>query len=310
MIVVDLENNQVLKNWEIKQEIAAQKPYGQWLQEYRSHLDRQEFTPSPGNKGENFDLLQLQTAFGYNAEDVEMVITAMARDGKEPTFCMGDDIPLAVLSDKPRLLYDYFKQRFAQVTNPPIDPLRESLVMSLQMHLGERGNVLQIEPKNAHTLLIDSPVLSDSELDFIKKSDFKVKELSCLFPINQGPDALKLALDELCTEAVEAVNQGYQIVILSDRIGGEISAKSSYIPPLLAIGTVHQHLIKEGLRLKTSLIADTAQCWSTHHYACLIGFGASAVCPYLTLTTVSSWWHDTKTQKLMENEKIEKISEH
>nr|WP_144051406.1 glutamate synthase large subunit [Geminocystis herdmanii] len=361
MIVVDLEHNKILKNWEIKQEIASQKPYGQWLQEYRLHIP---LTPSPSPTGEgrnvkqasslsDTNLVQQQTAFGYTLEDVEMVITAMAKDGKEPTFCMGDDIPLAVLSDKPRLLYDYFKQRFAQVTNPPIDPLRESLVMSLQMHLGERGNLLHIEPKNAHTLLIDSPVLSEADLDFIKKSDFATIELSTLFSIESGPDGLKLALERLCNEATQAVKEGHQIIILSDRtppnfpsqgdrsplapltkggnnteevpltkggnegkvpltkgdLGGSINAETAYIPPLLAMGAVHQHLIKEGLRLKTSLIADTAQCWSTHHYACLIGFGASAVCPYLTLQTVSAWWHDEKTQKLMENEKIDRISE-
>lgn len=323
MIVVDLEKNTILKNWEIKQKIASEKPYGQWLKEYRLHLSPQALIPNPspteeGGMSEQ-DLLQLQTAFGYNLEDVEMIITAMAKDGKEPTFCMGDDIPLAVLSEKPRLLYDYFKQRFAQVTNPPIDPLRESLVMSLQMHLGERGNLLHIEPKNAHTLLIDSPVLSESDLDFIKKSDFTTVELSTLFAIADGPDGLKLALERLCQEATNAIKEGHQIIILSDRVAlipnfsstgkGEIDSEYSYIPPLLAIGAVHQHLIKEGLRLKTSLIAYTAQCWSTHHYACLIGFGASAICPYLTLQTVSSWWHDSKTQKLMENEKIEKISE-
>jgi glutamate synthase (ferredoxin) len=242
MIVVDLENNKILKNWEIKQKIALEKPYGQWLQEYRLHLPKQEFQmpPAPLSKKESpltplskkespltplskggmseQDLVQLQTAFGYNLEDVEMIITAMARDGKEPTFCMGDDIPLAVLSEKPRLLYDYFKQRFAQVTNPPIDPLRESLVMSLQMHLGERGNLLHIEPKNAHTLLIDSPVLSESDLDFIKQSDFATVELSTLFAIADGPDGLKLALERLCQEATNAINEGHQIIIIiSDR---------------------------------------------------------------------------------------------
>ncbi|BAQ64185.1 glutamate synthase large subunit [Geminocystis sp. NIES-3709] len=316
MIVVDLEHNKILKNWEIKQEIASQKPYGQWLKEYRLHLDRETFTKGGDVVGglSYTALVQQQTAFGYTLEDVEMIITAMARDGKEPTFCMGDDIPLAVLSDKPRLLYDYFKQRFAQVTNPPIDPLRESLVMSLQMHLGERGNLLQIEPKNAHTLVIDSPVLFESDLDFIKQSDFATVELSTLFAIESGPDGLKLALERLCNEATKAVKEGHQIIILSDQVRSKgfspsISTEYSYIPPLLAIGAVHQHLIKEGLRLKTSLIADTAQCWSTHHYACLIGFGASAVCPYLTLQTVSAWLHDEKTQKLMENEKIDRISE-
>ncbi|MBF2058197.1 MAG: glutamate synthase large subunit, partial [Cyanobacterium sp. T60_A2020_053] len=292
-------------------------------------------TPNPSPTGEGRkNLVQLQTAFGYTAEDVDMVISAMARDGKEPTFCMGDDIPLAVLSDKPRLLYDYFRQRFAQVTNPPIDPLRESLVMSLEMHLGERGNLLHIEPKSARTLVIDSPVLSHHDFNIIKDSDFSTIELSTLFPISDGPDGLQLALNRLCDQATEAVKAGHQIIVLSDRItpdltppnpplqGGEaltptpsptgegsIDSDTSYIPPLLAVGAVHQHLIKEGLRLKTSLIVDTAQCWSTHHYACLIGFGASAVCPYLTLQTVADWWHDSKTQKLMDTEKIEKISE-
>lgn len=307
MIVVDLEKNKVFKNWEIKQAIASGKPYGKWLKEYRLHLDRLPIKHE--HKLEKEELLRLQTAFGYSAEDVEMVISSMAKDGKEPTFCMGDDIPLAVLSNKPRLLYDYFKQRFAQVTNPPIDPLRESLVMSLQMHLGERGNLLHIEPKNAHTLLLESPVISKAEIDFIKECDFDSIVLSCLFPVSDGPSGLELALKKLCQQATEAVNNGHKIIILSDRVGGELSEESSYIPPLLAIGAVHQHLIKKGLRLNTSLIADTAQCWSTHHYACLIGFGASAVCPYLALETVSHWWGDSKTQKLMETEKIEAITE-
>lgn len=307
MIVVDLEHNKILKNWEIKQQIASQKPYGQWLKEYRLELPKQPITPLP--LPEKQELLQQQTAFGYTAEDVEIIIADMARDGKEATFCMGDDIPLAVLSDKPRLLYDYFKQRFAQVTNPPIDPLRESLVMSLQMHLGERGNLLHIKPENAHTFWLESPVLSRGELAKIKAEDFETYELSTLYPLSDGPNGLKVALEKLCQTATKAVLEGHKILILSDRVGGKIDSETTYIPPLLAIGAVHQHLIKEGLRLKTSLIADTAQCWSTHHFACLIGFGASAVCPYLALATVSDWWHDSKTQKLMETEKIEKITE-
>ncbi len=187
------------------------------------------------------------------------------------------------------------------------------------MHLGSRGNVLHIQPESAHTLVLESPVLSNADLEEIQESsEFKVKELACFFPISEGPDGLKSALERLCTEATEAVENDCQILVLSDRSplakgnaedGEEISNEYSYIPPLLAMGAVHQHLIKVGLRLKTSLIADTAQCWSTHHYACLIGFGASAVCPYLTLNTVSSWWNDSKTQKLMENEKIPAISE-
>jgi glutamate synthase (ferredoxin) len=306
MIAVDLQQNKIVKNWEIKQEIASQKPYGEWLHQYRVHINKLPLEPE--KTLDSSELLRLQTAFGYTAEDVEMIISAMAKDGKEPTFCMGDDIPLAVLSDKPRLLYDYFKQRFAQVTNPPIDPLRESLVMSLNMHLGERGNLLHIEPENAQTILLESPVISNPEMDKIKNSGFDCIELSTLFPIHKGPKGLELALNQLCQQATEAVNSGQQIIILSDRVGGELSSEYTYIPPLLAVGTVHQHLVRQGLRLKASLIVDTAQCWSTHHYACLIGFGASAICPYLTLETVCHWWNDSKTQKMMETGKIASIS--
>ncbi len=314
-IAVDLQNNQILKNWQIKQQIAAAKPYGEWVKEHRTFIGRLSLTTE--QQLEAREILRLQTAFGYTAEDVDMIITAMAKDGKEPTFCMGDDIPLAVLSNKPRLLYDYFKQRFAQVTNPPIDPLRESLVMSLNMHLGARGNLLHIEPEDAKTLQLETPVISNAELAEIKNSGFEYAQLSTLFPISGGPVGLETAIASLCQQAVAAVNSGKEIIILSDRLspsssskdgGAGISTEYSYIPPLLAVGAVHQHLIRAGLRLKTSLVVDTAQCWSTHHYACLIGYGASAVCPYLALETVSHWWRDGKTQKMMASGKIEAIS--
>lgn len=312
MIAVDLENQEIIKNWQIKQRIAKKNPYGQWLKEQRELVKPQSFLSTSINQ-EGASLLQKQTAFGYTAEDVEMIIVPMASQGKEPTFCMGDDIPLAVLSDKPRLLYDYFKQRFAQVTNPPIDPLRESLVMSLTMFLGKRGNLLNPCAENARTLKLESPLVNEAELNQVKASGFKVKELSTLFDLTAGPDGLKTAISSLCVEASKQVEAGAEILILSDRVSpanlpSEIKENITYIPPLLAVGAVHQYLIKKGLRLKTSLVVDTAQCWSTHHFACLIGYGASAVCPYLTLETISQWWHDEKTQKLMSNGKIEAIS--
>lgn len=314
MLSVDLENREILKNWEIKQRIAKVNPYGEWVRQYRQQITPkafpEEFLISDGlgaNVGSS--LLAYQTAFGYTAEDVEMIIVPMASTGKEPTFCMGDDTPLAVLSDKPRLLYDYFKQRFAQVTNPPIDPLRESLVMSLTMFLGEKGNLITPSPENARQLKLETPVLNEAELAAIKASGFKTAEISTLFQIASGPYALETAVKHLCEEAAEKVKAGAQIIILSDRPSKKmIDEQTSYIPPLLAVGAVHHHLIKEGLRLKASLVADTAQCWSTHHFACLIGYGASSVCPYLTLETIRQWWHDSRTQKLMENGKIESIS--
>ncbi|MGP0129594.1 MAG: glutamate synthase large subunit [cyanobacterium endosymbiont of Rhopalodia musculus] len=308
-IAVDLESKEILKNWDIKQRISRRHPYQEWLQTFRREITLQPFSKNllldkPGQ------LLQQQTAFGYTAEDVEMIVVPMATQGKEPIFCMGDDIPLAVLSNKPHLLYDYFKQRFAQVTNPPIDPLRESLVMSLEMLLGERGNLLDPKAEDANLLKIESPVLNETELEQIKSSEFKVTQLSTLFDLTAGPGGLKISLNRLCDEAIQAVQDGSKIIVLSDRVSetGSVAETTSYIPPLLAVGTIHHHLIKHGLRLQTSLVTDTAQCWSTHHFACLVGYGASAVCPYLTLETIRQWWNDTKTQKLMGNGKIEPIT--
>ena len=308
-IAVDLESQEILKNWDIKQRISRRHPYREWLQTFR-----REVTPQPFSSNILLDqpgqLLQQQTAFGYTAEDVEMIVVPMATQGKEPTFCMGDDIPLAVLSDKPHLLYDYFKQRFAQVTNPPIDPLRESLVMSLEMLLGERGNLLDPKAEDAKLLKIESPLLNETELAQIKSSEFKVTQLSTLFDLTTGPGGLKTGLDKLCEKALKAVKNGSKIIILSDRAlkTSSFAETTSYIPPLLAVGTIHHHLIKHGLRLQVSLVTDTAQCWSTHHFACLVGYGASAVCPYLTLETIRQWWSSPKTQKLMGNGKIEAIS--
>ncbi|MDZ8224582.1 MULTISPECIES: glutamate synthase-related protein [unclassified Nostoc] len=311
MIAVDLVNHEVLKNWEIKQRIAKQHPYGEWLQQYRQELKSLVGHPSLANgngKGQvtidKQTLLQLQTAFGYTTEDVEMVIHPMAIAGSEPTFCMGDDIPLAVLSTKPHLLYDYFKQRFAQVTNPAIDPLREKLVMSLKVELGERGNLLEPKAEYARRLKLESPVLTDGELEAIKLSGFATAELSTRFAIATGPEGLKAAVQSLQAQAAQSVRAGAKILILSDKANDGISPEDTYIPPLLAVGAVHHHLIREGLRMKTSLIVNTAQCWSTHHFACLIGYGAGAVCPYMALDTVRDWWSDPKTQKLMGVEKI------
>lgn len=306
MIAVDLESHEVLKNWEIKQRIAKEKPYSQWLKQYRQELKQEKFAPV--TEIDRQTLLRQQIAFGYTTEDVEMVIQPMASDGKEATFCMGDDIPLAVLSGKSHLLYDYFKQRFAQVTNPPIDPLRENLVMSLKMELGERGNLLEAKPEYAKRLILDSPVLSEAELEAIRTSEFDTANLSTLFEIAAGPQGMKAAVQQLQQQVAKAVRAGKKIIVLSDRTSNGLGAEYSYIPPLLAVGAVHHHLIREGLRMKASLIVDTAQCWSTHHFACLIGYGASAVCPYMALATVRAWWSDPKTQKFMERGKIPAIA--
>ena len=322
MIAVDLQSHEILKNWQIKERIAKQHPYGEWLQQNREILQPQPFAETATLDSQT--LLATQTAFGYTAEDLDMVIVEMASSGKEPTFCMGDDIPLAVLSEKPQLLYNYFKQRFAQVTNPPIDPLREGMVMSLTVNIGLRGNLLQAVPENAKLIKIDSPILNDGELGFLKEQkSFPAKVLSTLYHIVAGPEGLKNAVDQLCQEAADAVRSGAKILILSDRRvnppqegtppcppqgGNGVSTEYTYIPPFLAIGAVHHHLIQEGLRMKTSLVVDTAQCWSTHHFACLIGYGAAAVCPYLAFESVRGWWADAKTQNLMQHGKVPNIT--
>ncbi|MBD3880876.1 glutamate synthase subunit alpha [Phormidium tenue FACHB-886] len=315
-IAVDLESHEVLKNWEIKERVASAYPYGEWLQQYRQELEPQPYPDAP--QMEAAALLRQQSAFGYTTEDVEMVIEEMASQGKEPTFCMGDDVPLAVLSNKPRLLYDYFKQRFAQVTNPPIDPLRESLVMSLTTQLGARGNLLEAKPEHARLLKLQTPILNSTDLAMIRQSGFETIDLSTLFPIAAGPAGLQQAVNHLCQAAAAAVRDGKTILILSDRRthDGEVSEGAvtalteeySYIPPLLAVGAVHHHLIRQGLRMKASIVIDTAQCWNTHHFGCLIGYGASAVCPYLALETVRHWWADAKTQSMMERGKLDKVS--
>ncbi|AMA09966.1 glutamate synthase large subunit [Picosynechococcus sp. PCC 73109] len=302
MVAVDFQTQELLKNWEIKQRVAESQPYGTWLKENRQVLESQDFV---GDRQQSeTDLLRLQTAFGYTAEDVEMIINAMAEMGKEPTFCMGDDIPLAVLSDKPRLLYDYFKQRFAQVTNPPIDPLRESLVMSLNMYLGERGNLLDCGTEDAKVLKLNSPVLNEAELQRVRDSQLGGTTLATTYAIANGPDGLRGALTSLCAAAEAAVRAGNKIIILSDRTDGTVDQDHSFIPPLLAVGAVHHHLIRVGLRLSASIVVDTAQCWSTHHFACLVGYGASAVCPYLAFEAVRHWWHIPRVQKQMAAEQI------
>jgi glutamate synthase (ferredoxin) len=311
MIAVDLQRHEVLTNWQIKERIAGQHPYGDWLKQQRVVLSEQAFFNQPQLELSHF--LRQQVAFGYSTEDYEMIIQAMAQEGKEPTFCMGDDIPLAVLSEKPHVVFDYFKQRFAQVTNPAIDPLREKLVMSLTMSLGARGNLLDPTSEAARKLKLESPVLNEAELDTIRQSSFKATTLSTHFAVTDGPEGLQKAVAQLCDRAAEAVRAGHSLLILSDRVNPQgdhayIDATHSYIPPMVAVGAVHHHLIRQGLRTRTSLIVDTAQCWSTHHFACLVGYGASAVCPYLALESVRQWWSDDKTQKLMANGKVAQIS--
>ncbi len=304
MLAVDIDKKRLLRNWDVKKEIAHRYPYQQWLSTNRLSLHKQPWINK--SKLESIDLLQKQTAFGFSSEDYDLIVEEMASNAKEPTYCMGDDIPLSILSSKPHILYDYFKQRFAQVTNPPIDPLREKLVMSLEMHLGERGSPLQPKSNAFSVIHLNSPILNESELNYLStQKNLLTTKLSTLIPIKDGYNDFENGLIKLCSKAEDLVRKGTKLLILSDQ---GIGPETTYIPPLLAVGAVHHHLLRKQLRLNASIIIETAQCWSTHHLACLIGYGASAVCPWLTWETTRTWWEHPKTQKSIQANKIPNLS--
>ncbi len=303
MLALDLEKKVILRNWEVKEESANRYPYLDWLKANRINLNNQKWQVN--TTFDKQELLQKQIAFGFSSEDFDYIINSMAANAKEPTYCMGDDIPLAILSNKSHILYDYFKQRFAQVTNPPIDPLREKLVTSLEMHLGTRKAPLIPKEESARLIHIKSPIINEKELTEIKNLGLSYKEISTLIPFKNDINNLEIGLKELCQKAEKSVMNGAEILILSDR---NINRETTYIPPLLAVGSVHHHLLRKGLRLKTSIVIETAQCWSTHHIACLIGYGASAICPWLMLETTRHWWKLSKTQKLISDGKLSNLS--
>ena len=302
MLAVDLHQNRILRNWEVKSEAAQRHDYKKLLSNRAIKIDNSEWFKDC--KLKDLDLLQQQTAYGFSAEDNDLILDSMASLAKEPTYCMGDDIPLAVLSSKPHILYDYFKQRFAQVTNPPIDPLREKLVMSLEMHLGERCSPFEMKDLKPFVHL-QSPILNEEELISIKKSRIKSQTISTLYEINEGINGFEGKLNDICEQSEKAVNNGCALIIISDK---GVSSTKSFIPPLLAVGAIHHYLLKKETRLKASLIIETGQCWSTHHLACLIGYGVSAVCPWLIFESGRHWLKHPKTQKLIDSKKIDLLS--
>nr|YP_009393473.1 glutamate synthase [Bostrychia simpliciuscula]ARW62035.1 glutamate synthase [Bostrychia simpliciuscula] len=305
MFCVDVVNNLILDNLLIKQNIAKKFPYKAWLKSYQLKINCKPYISST-----NLDLVNISrfhTAFGYSNEDVELVIEHMASSAKEPTFCMGDDIPLAILSQKPHLLYDYFKQRFAQVTNPAIDPLRESLVMSLSTYLGPKGNLLKPNKYLARSIQLNSPIINEKELLAICNTVFTVFVTNTFFKICSSTKSFHHQIRLICDECAMNIKNGTELIILTDRLES-LNKDYIFIPPLLIIGALHHYLINKKLRHKVSLIVETAQCWNTHHFACLIGYGATAICPYLAFLTVRQWWVNSKTQKLMLNGKLPKLN--
>jgi glutamate synthase domain-containing protein 2/glutamate synthase domain-containing protein 1/glutamate synthase domain-containing protein 3 len=302
MIAVDTVAGQLLRNDEIKARYAKAQPYGQWLRDNIHDIVSQpslDSQPAPGAT-----LLQQQLAAGYNEEEINTlpsILKIMALTGEEAIGSMGDDTPLAVLSKRPRLLYTYFKQLFAQVTNPPIDPIREKLVMSVEVLTGRRRNWLEETPEHARLLRLQSPILTNPEIQQLldaKEGCFRSATISCCFPVAEGPINLKQHLDRICHEAEKAIDDGVAILILSD---WDLDARHAPIPMLLAIGAVHHHLIRVDKRSRAGLICETAECRDVHQLACLLAYGASAVNPYTAFATLN----DLLARGEMKNEKVE-----
>jgi glutamate synthase (NADPH) large chain len=285
MLVVDTEKNEVLHDEGAKKPLFKRQPYMEWLEEGELHLDELP-EAEPDGRPEPASLFERQLAFGYTMEDLRILLSPMAQNGKEPDGSMGTDTPLAVLSERPQMLFSYFKQLFAQVTNPPIDPLREELVMSLDMSIGAEQNLFDETPEHCRRILTESPILSDAEMKKIRNlssEPFSASTLSVLFPASAGERGLEPALDSLCEKAEMAVRGGSTVLILSDR---GITAEHVPIPSLLATAAVHHHLVREGIRTRTTLIVETAEAREGHHFALLIGYGAAAVNPYLAFETI------------------------
>jgi len=286
MFVVDMEAGKIISDTDLKQKICAQQPYGDWLNKYKIRLEELPEPRIQFTHLEHDQIFKYQKAFGYTKEDIENIITPMALDGKEPIGSMGTDTPLAVLSDQPQHITSYFKQLFAQVTNPPIDPIRERMVMSLATFVGSQGNLLVEDPMASHCVALKHPILNNHELEKIRSIDtgvFQAKTLQCYFRADGKEGSLKRGLDRLCRYAVDAVEDGFEVIVLTDR---SIDSEHAAIPTLLACASVHHHLIRKGLRGKVGIIVEAGDVWEVHHYACLIGFGATAINPYMALSTI------------------------
>ncbi len=297
MLLIDMEAGRIIEDEEIKRTLAQAQPYAEWLAATQFKLEDLPEPPlwDPALANAPSDLLDRQQAFGYTQEDIAVFLEPMSRTGEDPIGSMGTDTPLAVLSRRPRLLYDYFKQNFAQVTNPPIDPIREELVMSLVSMIGPRPNLLGRQAGTHKRLEVSQPVLTNGDLEKIRAiSDlldgaFRTVTLDATWPAAAGADGLEAALDALCAAATDAVLADMNILVLSDRA---VSADRIPIPAALATAAVHHRLIRQGLRMQTGLVVETGEAREVHHFCVLAGFGAEAINPYLVLETLESLGQD------------------
>jgi glutamate synthase domain-containing protein 2/glutamate synthase domain-containing protein 1/glutamate synthase domain-containing protein 3 len=284
IFLVDLDQHRIVPDEELKREIATRRPYKAWYELGNVHLSDLPDRPPRRPRGE--PLRSRQLAFGWTQEDLKVILTPLARNAEEAIGSMGNDLSLAVLSDQRPLLYSYFKQLFAQVTNPPIDSTRESIVMSVATSVGSEHNLLDETPAHAHQLVIGQPILRNTELESLRQVDssiFKAHTIDITWPAADGPDGLATALERICAEADRVLRVGVNILILSDR---NVSAARVPIPALLAVSSVHHHLVREGTRLQTGLVVESGEPREVHHFATLIGYGAAAVNPYVMLETL------------------------
>ena len=306
MFVVDMEQGRIISDDELKKNICSQKPYSEWLNKYKIRLEELPEPRVTFTHLHHDQVFKYQKAFGYTTEDLENIIAPMALDGKEPIGSMGTDTPLAILSDQPQHLSHYFKQLFAQVTNPPIDPIREKLVMSLATFAGNNGNLLVEDPLDCHSVALKHPVLGNHELEKIRSIDtgiFQAKTLQTYFRADGKPGSLQKGLDRLCRYAVDAVEDGFEVIILTDRA---IDSDHAPIPSLLATAAVHHHLIRKGYRGQVGIIVEAGDVWEVHHFACLIGFGATAINPYLALSTIRDMKLEDKLDTKLDPDELKK----
>ncbi|WP_462255116.1 glutamate synthase large subunit [Ferruginibacter sp.] len=286
MFVVDMEQGRIISDDELKHSICSQKPYDDYLNQYKIRLEEIDEPRVAFTHLSDASILKYQKAFGYSTEDIDTILKPMALDGKEPIGSMGTDIPLAILSDQPQHLTSYFKQLFAQVTNPPIDPIRERLVMSLASFVGNNGTLLEEKPEDCHTVALKQPILTSTELEKLRSIDtgiFQSKTLQTYFRADGKPGSLQRGLERLCRYAEDAVHDGFEVLILSDRA---VDSDHAAIPTLLATAAVHHHLIRKGLRGQVGIVIEAGDVWEVHHFACLIGFGATAINPYLAMASI------------------------
>src|SRR3954470_22026864 len=292
LFLVDLERGVIVDDADVKREVASQQPYGEWFEQGIVHIA--DLPPAPELPKPDTPLHCRQRAFGFTQEDLRVLLAPTAAKAEEPIGSMGNDAALAVLSDREPPLFNYFKQLFAQVTNPPIDPIREAIVMSVGTGVGSEHNLLSESPEHARQLAMQTPILFDRELQQLRHVDssvFKAHTVDITWPVSEGPDGMSAALDRVCAEADAALAGGVNILILSDRA---VSPERAGIPSLLAVAGVHHHLVREGTRLQTGLILESGEPREVHHFATLIGYGASAINPYLMFESLQQLVADGK----------------